>query len=157
MFCSKCGNQVNAKLKYCNFCGVKLAKNDWDEDFGGTGNISPLNGLITALPFIVLGGLGILIGLLAMLLKQGVNHETVGIIAVFYLASLTAICFSLIRAMSKLIEMKAKEKAESHSQVIPPVQLPAVNTAQLEEMRQQPFSVTDNTTRTFDEAFVKRN
>ena len=126
-----------------------------DEETGN--NLSPLNVLITALPFIVLGGLGILVGLLAMLLKQGVNHETVAIIAVGYLIALTAICFSLIRAMSKLIELKTNEKAKSQTQVFPPVQLPAVNTAQLEEPKQQPFSVVDNTTRTFDKAYVKRN
>ena len=149
MFCFKCGNQINGKLKYCNVCGAKLTKNEWEDAFGSTENTSPLNALISALPFIVLGGFGILIGLLAMLLKQGVSHEAVGVIAVCYLAALTAICFSLIRAMSKLIDSKAKEKAESFNEVIPPVQLPAVNTAQLEEMR-QPFSVVDTTTRTFE-------
>lgn len=152
MFCSKCGNQVNIKLKYCNVCGAKLAKSEEDEE----GKVTPLNALITALPFIVLGGLGILIGLLAMLLKQGVNHETVGIIAVFYLATLTAICFSLFSVMRKLIDVKNIEKAESQNQAFPPVQLPAPNTAQLEEMR-QPFSVVDNTTRTFEKVSLKEN
>lgn len=153
MFCSECGNQLNDKLRYCNNCGARTQK---DEDSGQ--NIhSPLNILFIALPIIVLGGLGILIGLLAMLLDRGVRPEPVSIIAVFYLATLTAICFSLIRMMSKLISVKPKEKAESQNQVYQPVQLPALNTAQLEEPKQQPFSVVDNTTRTFDEAFVKRN
>lgn len=149
MFCSKCGNQVSDTLKYCNVCGAKLVKNKEEE------NQSPLGVLIASLPFIVLGGLGILVGLLAMLLSKGVNYETVGIIAVFYLAALTAICFNLFRVMSRLIDVKTK--AESSNEVYQPVQLPAVNTAQLEESKQQPFSVTDNTTRTFDKAYVKRN
>lgn len=122
----------------------------------GEAEVSPLTHLITALPFIVLGGLGILIGLLAMLLKQGVNHETVGIIAVFYLAALTAICFNLIGLMKKMLPLRSTEKAESQTQVFPPVQLAAPNTAQLEEMR-QPFSVVDNTTRTFEKIPFKEN
>jgi hypothetical protein len=145
MFCSGCGSQVNKKLRFCNNCGAKVRKVDEDDE----SNTSPINALIASMPFIVLGGLGILIGLLAMLLKQGVSNETVGIIAVFYLASLTAICFNLIGLMKKMMPLKLNEKAESQPQVIPPVQLPARNTAQLEEMR-QPFSVVDNTTRTFE-------
>lgn len=152
MYCSECGNQVN-QLRYCNNCGARARK----DDDSAQNTHSPLNILFIALPIIVLGGLGILIGLMAMLLDRGVRPEPVAIIAGIYLISLTAICFSLIRMMSKLINIKTKEKAESQNQVYQPVQLPAPNTAQLEEPKQQPFSVIDNTTRTFDEAFVKRN
>ena len=151
MFCSECGNQVN-QLRYCNNCGARARK---DED-SGQNLQSPLNVLFIALPIVVLGGLGILIGLLAMLLDRGVRPEPVTMIAISYLATLTLICFSLIRMMSKLINVKPKEKTESQNQVYQPAQLSAPNTAQLEEAR-QPFSVVDNTTRTFDEAFVKRN
>ena len=150
MFCSKCGNQVNAKLKYCNVCGAKTAK---DEEAEG-GKISPLNALITTLSFVALFGLGILVGLVGVLLKNSVPNDVLIIIAVSYLITLFGICFSLTRLMSKLID--AKTKAESSNQAIPLVQLPAPNTAQLEEMK-QPFSVVENTTRTFDEEFVKRN
>lgn len=152
MFCSKCGNQINQSLNYCNICGAKTAKSDEDE-----GKVLPLNSLITTIAFVVIGGLGILIGLLAMLLKQGVSNEAVGIIAFLYLASLTAISFSLIRVMTKLIDSNAKEKAGSQHQVFQPVQLPAPNTAQLEEPKQRPFSVIDNTTRTFEKIPLKDN
>jgi preprotein translocase subunit Sss1 len=144
MFCSGCGSQVNKKLRFCNNCGAKVRKDEEEES-----NTSPINALIAALPFIILGGLGILIGLLAMLLKQGVSNEMVGIIAGCYLIALTAICFNLIGLMKKMMPLQYTEKAESQIQTVPPVQLPAVNTAQLEEMR-QPFSVVDNTTRTFE-------
>lgn len=154
MFCSECGNQTNGKLRYCNSCGAKMAKNVDDDE---TGKVSPLNSLITTIAFVALGGLGILIGLLAMLLNKGVNHEPIAIIAGMYLIALTAICFSLIRVMSKLIDANAKEKAGSHNQVFQPVQLPAPNTAQLEEPKQQPFSVIENTTRTFEKIPIKEN
>ena len=154
MFCSECGNQTNGKLRYCNSCGAKMAKNVEDDEVGKN---SPLNSLITTIAFVALGGLGILIGLLAMLLKQGVNHEPIAIIAGMYLIALTAICFSLIRVMSKLIDSNTKEKAGSQHQVFQPVQLPAPNTAQLEEPKQQPFSVIDNTTRTFEKIPIKGN
>jgi hypothetical protein len=152
MFCSECGNQVKDQLRYCNNCGARVKREDETKS-----KDNPLGLLISSLPFIILGGLGILVGLLAMLLNKGVSHEGIGVIAVAYLITLAAICFSLIRMMSKLITIKTKEKAESSNQFFQPVQLPAPNTAQLEEPKQQPFSVVDNTTRTFDEAFVKRN
>lgn len=154
MFCSKCGSQINGKLKYCNICGAKLIKTDEYEE---EGKFSPLNSLITTIAFVALGGLGILVGLLAMLLKQGVNHEPIAIIAGMYLIALTAICFSLIRVMTKLIDSNAKEKAGSQNQIFQPVQFPTPNTAQLEEPKQQPFSVVDKTTRTFEKIPLKDN
>ena len=151
MFCFKCGNQLNTSLNYCNNCGAKTAKETEDE-----GKTSPLNGLIKTIAFVALGGLGILIFLLSKLLDKGITHEAAAIIAVVYLIALTAICFSLIRVMSKLIDINIKEKTESRNQIFSTVQFPVLNTAQLEEAK-QPFSVVDITTRTFEKIPLKEN
>jgi hypothetical protein len=161
MYCAKCGSQINLNLNYCNNCGAKTGRDDEES------KVSPLTHLITALTFITLGGLGILVGLIALLLDRGVKHEAVAILACIYLVTLFGICFSLTRLTAKMVEAKIKEKTERPNQVFQPVQLPAPNTAQLEESYQppaslteqanQPLSVTEHTTRSFEQVYVKRN
>lgn len=150
MYCSKCGTQLNDKLNYCNICGVKLG-NDLDNS-----QKSILLSLIVSLAVVSVIGLGSVIGLIAMLLNKGVKDEMVVMLVSSYLLTLFGIAFMIARQISKIISPKI-EKAESSNQIFQPAQLSAPTTAQLEEPRQQPFSVTDNTTRTFDEVFVKRS
>jgi hypothetical protein len=156
MYCTKCGSQVNTSLNYCNICGAKMAKETVKE-----GKFSPLNGLITTLSFVALGGLGILVGFIAMLLKKGMTHEAIAIIALFYLATLFGICFSIIRLMSKLIDANSAKNINtaetSRTEVSQTPLLSMPTNPQLNEYKQPIGSVTDHTTRTFDEAFVKRN
>lgn len=148
MYCAKCGSLINDALKYCKSCGVKLVK---ENDANSPGSI--LDNLLTALCFVSLGGLGILIGLVATLLKNGVDPIGVAIIAGFYLAALFGICFMLLRPVPKLIDAKLKN-AEGN-EFVQPVQLSAPITAQLEEHREPVRSVTENTTRTFDKIPLK--
>lgn len=151
MYCAGCGSVLNNKLNYCNICGARVIK-ETDEE----GKFSPLNSLITTLAFVALGGLGILVGLIAMLLNKGMNHETVAILAVGYLIVLFGICFSLIRLMSKMIEVNSHKKIDKVETYQTP-QLSMPTNPQLNEYQQPIGSVTDQTTRTFDESFVKRN
>ena len=69
-----------------------------------------LNTLVTSVGFIGVLGLGILVGLVGVLLKNSVPNDIVGVIIVFYLATLFGICFSLIRLMSKLIGANVGKK-----------------------------------------------
>lgn len=154
MFCTGCGNNISNKLNYCNGCGEKVVKNEDEE-----GNLSPLNSLITMLAFIALGGLGILVGFVAMMLGKGVIHEAVAILAVAYLVSLSIICFSITRLISKLIDVKANTKTNKAENLQTPQSQPLSmpTNPQLNEYKQPVGSVTDHTTKTFDEVFVKRN
>jgi hypothetical protein len=61
MFCSSCGKQIDNSLKFCNGCGERIKKEEED---------SPLNSLIVALIVIGTAGLGILVGLSAVLLDK---------------------------------------------------------------------------------------
>ena len=144
MYCSGCGSLVNNKLKYCKNCGAKLVKDEEDDS-----PKSILEGLLTTLSFVALGGLGILVGLVAVLLKNGIDHKGVLIISIFYLAALFGICYMILSQVPKLIDAKLKQKTEK-DEFTPPVQLSAPITAQLEEHREPVRSVTENTTRTFD-------
>lgn len=143
---------MTAELNYCKNCGAKLAKGKKEKD----STESILNNLLTTLFLVVMFGLGILVGLVAVLLGSGVNRETVVIIAIAYLAAVFGICYMLSSQIPKLIDAKLKTKREtSESSELP--QLSAKTAAQLEEYREPVGSVTENTTRTFDKVPLKEN
>jgi len=57
MYCSACGGPVTPGLKFCNRCGTGLSKEPTRRKRGGVAG-----GLITAIVFVALGGLGIMFG-----------------------------------------------------------------------------------------------
>lgn len=149
MYCERCGKRIEEALNFCNACGAQLKKEDEPQK-------GILNTLITAVIVIGTGGLGVLVGLLAVLLDKVPRIEPVIAFAIFYLATVFGICFMLMRQISKLIDAKLDKKETRETPAIQPlVQLPAMNTAQLEEYR-QPASVVENTTRTLDEVPLRR-
>src|SRR5262249_9071669 len=100
----------------------------------------------------VLGGLGILIGLTTVLLKNGFDQVGIMIIVGIYLAALFGICYMILSQLPKLIDAKLNQKRDADSpnaENYQPPQLFAKTTAQLDEYR-EPASITDHTTRTFD-------
>jgi hypothetical protein len=151
MYCSKCGSLVNDALKYCKSCGAKLVK-DKDEETPK----SILDNLLTTLCFVVLGGLGILVGLVSVLLEKNINPSAVAVIAVFYLAALSAVCYLLLSPVPKLIEANIDQNARKREPA-QPAQLSAPTTAQLEEHREPAASVTENTTRNFEKIPLKQD
>jgi len=151
MYCERCGKKIDEALNYCNGCGTSLKRE--------TGSYrTVLTMMIAALSVVGVTGLGILIGLLAVLLDRVSRPEPVFAFAVFYLAAWFGVCFMMMRQISKLIDANIAGKIsfdpEKSRQAGPPlVQLPPRTTAQLEEYR-QPASVIENTTRTLDEVPV---
>lgn len=146
MYCERCGKQIDEALNFCNSCGAQLRKEKSEQQ-------SVLNTLITALIVVSTAGLGVLVGLMAILLDKLQNPEPAFIFALFYLATLFGIAFMIMRQISKLIDanLKGKEiEIDSKRREEPLVQLPPRTTAQLEEYR-EPASITDSTTRTLDE------
>jgi hypothetical protein len=150
MFCKHCGNKVSEKLKFCNGCGERLFE-ETDVD-GMPGKM--LDNILTALFLIVMFGLGILVGLVAVLLGSDVKPEVVTIISIVYLAAIFGICFSLARQVPKLIDAKLRTTSSSFDFMANP-QLERRTTAQLDEYREPAMSVTDHTTRTLDKAPVR--
>lgn len=152
MYCERCGKQIDDALNFCNACGAQLRKKEKSEQQ------SVLNTLITALIVVCTAGLGVLVGLMAILLDKLPNPEPVFIFALFYLATLFGISFMITRQISKLIDAKLQGKEPDFQQPgrreEPLVQLPAKTTAELEEYR-QPASVVENTTRTLDEVRIR--
>ena len=153
MYCPNCGKIANQKLKYCSGCGERLSKpSEMDKD-GTPGKM--LDNILTTLFLVVMFGLGILVGLVAVLLGNNVEPRFVVFIAIAYLAAVFGICYTLLSQVPKLIDAKLKVRERSYEYVEPP-QLEPLTTAQLEEYR-EPVSVIENTTRTLDKVSVERN
>ena len=138
MFCSSCGKQIDDSLKFCNGCGTRI-KNDED---------SPLNSLIVALIVIGTAGLGILVGLAAVLLDKIPNFGPVLIFGVIYLAVWFGVCFMIMRQITKLIDadLGRRRLPDTENNF---AELPPRSTNPLDGFR-EPASVTDQTTRTLD-------
>jgi len=148
MYCSTCGTLLDTKLNYCNRCGARIEKLATAENTSSSQNLS------IGLGFVGLGGLGLTVGLIAILLNKNVVIEAVVILAMLFLATIFGITFLMIRQLSR---MKMPATGEQISEKPNLVQLGATNTAQLEEYRQPAQSVTENTTRTLEEVSLKRN
>ncbi|MFZ1699180.1 MAG: zinc ribbon domain-containing protein [Pyrinomonadaceae bacterium] len=153
MYCPNCGNSVNKKLKYCNSCGERLSKAAEIDKDGMPGKM--LDNVLTTLFLVVMLGLGILVGLVAVLLGNDVRIEPVVAIIVAYLAAIFGICFILARQATKLIDFKLKS-AQSDNDSAHPQQLRPLTTGQLEEYREPAMSVTDHTTKTLDKVPIER-
>lgn len=154
MYCPNCGKTVNKKLKYCNGCGERLSKAAEIDKDGTPGKM--LDNILTTLFLVVMFGLGILVGLVAVLLGSNVEPRFVMFIAIAYLAAVFGICYTLLSQVPKLIDARLKSQQELAEPFTRP-QLEPVTTAQLEEFREPVMSVTDRTTRTLDQVPLKRD
>ena len=150
MYCSNCGNSVNKKLKYCNSCGDRLSKQESKNSTPG----EMLDSILETVLWTSLSAFGILIGLVAVLLRSDVMPQLVVIVAFAYLATVFGICFTLLRQIPKLVD--AKLNASKQEDEYAPPQLYTKTTAQLEEHREPVESVTAQTTRSLDEVLVER-
>ena len=137
-------------LKYCNNCGSKL-KRGRDKSAGE----KMLDDLLTTLFLVVMFGLGILVGLVAVLLGNQIPMEVVVVITVAYLAAVFAICFMLMAQVRLVIGANLEQSPERSDPSEVPLQMPRRTTAQLES-NFEPASVTENTTRALDEVLIER-
>lgn len=146
MYCSTCGTLINTELNYCNRCGARVDKLAIVE------KPSRALGVLSAgTSFVGLGGLGLTVGLIAILLNFGVHSEVVVMLALAFLATVFGISFLMIRQISQMLNVSSPKK-EKFSEI---PQLNQPSTAQLEEPRQPARSVTENTTRTLEKELVK--
>ena len=153
MFCPNCGTNTSKNLKYCKNCGERLSKSlEFDKD-GTPGKM--LDNVLTTLFLVVMFGLGILVGLVAVLLGNNIEPKFVVMIAIAYLAAVFGICYTLLSQVPKLIDARLKSNSEAH-ETSEPHQLRPLTTAQLEEFREPTMSVTDHTTRALEELPLKR-
>ena len=150
MYCQNCGNQVSDALKYCNNCGAKQKKGK-DKTVGE----KMLDDLLTTIFLVVMFGLGILVGLVAVLLGNQVATQMVVLVTVAYLVAIFSICVMLMSQAKRVIDANLENSRNQKDQPDALLQMLKRTTAQL-ETHFEPASVTDNTTRTLDEVLVER-
>jgi len=115
-----------------------------------------LDNILETVFLVVMFGLGILVGLVAVLMGSGMPIQPVVLIVVLYLAAVFGICYTLLKQVPKLIDARlranefAEESREAH-------RLTPLTTAQLEEYREPIMSVTDRTTKTLDQVPLERS
>ncbi len=146
MYCSNCGTLINTELNYCNRCGARVDKLAASEN-----KSEALEYLSMATGFVGLGGLGLTVGLIAILLNFGVIPQVVVMLVIAFLATVFGISFLLIQQISRMTNVSLTSKKNSSEKA----QLNSPNTAQLEERREPVLSVTENTTRTLEKELIK--
>lgn len=154
MFCPNCGTNTSKNLKYCKNCGERLSKVEEIDKEGTPGKM--LDNILTGLFLIVMFGMGILVGLVAVLLGSEVKTEVVVTIVIAYLAVIFGICVTLVRQVPKLIDARLKGW-NNQTENFEPQQINPPITAQLHEYQQPVMSVTDHTTRALEGLPLKRN
>ncbi len=146
MFCASCGTLINTKLNYCNRCGARVDKLAVSEN-----KSEALQYLSMATGFVGLGGLGLTVGLIAILLNFSVHSEVVVMLALAFLTAVFGISFLMIQQISRM----TNTSQASSKNVFENSQLSSSNTVQLEEPRIPAASVTENTTRTLEKELIK--
>lgn len=146
MFCSNCGNQVKVGLNYCNSCGSRI---DSDKEKDG----SKSRNLLIAIAFIGIGGIIGFISLVKILLSSRAADPVIVVILLAFLATVFGICYLLINQFSHGSE-KSAINVEFQNEA--PKQVESATTNQLEEPKQSPASIVENTTRTLDSIEVER-
>jgi len=98
-----------------------------------------------------LGGLGITLGLIAVLLNYNIDPTVLVILAALFLSAVFGITFWMIRQTSRMFNASQPAK-DAFAQ---PIQINSPTATQLESPRQPAMSVTDTTTRTLDKELVR--
>lgn len=150
MYCQSCGIAIGQSMRFCNRCGTSVVAHDPAEAKRSEKRLDNyLDGLfwITAFGVVLTGG-----GLL--LLKRAQFSES--FLLAFLILSATA--FFINFALSLWV-IRGVHKTLKEPRTLPPA--PA-DTNELEPLRSQPAlqpaaSVTENTTRSFEPIYNKRN
>ena len=153
MYCSTCGGAVSRALTYCNHCGAKLMGKS-DKEAPRQPADYP-ESLIWAIVGSLLGGIGLVIGLMAVM--KEVVHFNMEWITGFTILSFLLICAVEIVLISQLLRYQARRQGKADPKLL----IPEPTTKELEPA--QPLalpdpilSVTEHTTRAFDPAFSER-
>lgn len=150
MYCSSCGAPGTPGLSYCNRCGTELAV----KGLRSTKSDQPPESLIWAIVSVSVGGLAILIGLMAML--KDVLHFNTGLIVLFSLLSFLL----LLGAEGVLIWLMLRskrytKKADARIQLATPA-TKALGVEQVKALPEPALSVTEHTTRTLEPVYRER-
>lgn len=153
MYCPSCGTEVTLGLNYCNRCGANLSQStNLPEQPVRHVN---LTGPTIAIALMVTIGLGIIFASVSDLARNDFHPVALTWMVIAGLGMIVGVAALVIRQWSNLAGVvKPKEQSLPHKKsagkepVIP---------AQLPPLRSEPVpSVTEHTTRTFEPAYIER-
>ena len=150
MYCSSCGSTVPPSLTYCNRCGTKVS---------GSTSVSfrastlSTESLVWAIVGLFLGGLSLIIGLMAVM-KNVVGFGPGLIMAIVLL------CFALMVVLHGVLIwlfLSARRDERSRIELLKERTTQELTGAQAQALHEPLTSVTDPTTRAFDPILAQRN
>jgi len=146
MYCSSCGEGIKQGVIFCTRCGTRA--NGVTDHAVGKLSESSFNTLVGGMMGIPIAGLGIMIGLIAVMKETGFSK---GLMIVF-----TALSFLLLVAAEAvfiwlLLHNRARTVQEGGDQAqLKKVETKELGEAKVWELAQPMTSVTENTTRAFE-------
>jgi predicted amidophosphoribosyltransferase len=153
MFCSSCGSSVSPSLTFCNFCGEKLNKaKEHDE---GQLPRATYDSLIWGIVGTTVGGLGVLIGLMAVMKET--LHFNDGLILAFSLLSFSLIAAADASLITLLLRNTRRAKERNNEAEIREMITKELNAAQQRALREPAPSVSEHTTRSMETAYKNRD
>jgi hypothetical protein len=146
MYCPSCGTEVTIELNYCNRCGanLKLSSNLPEQPLRSVS----LTGPTIAIALMVIFGLGITFASIAGLARNGVHPVALTWMVIGGLGMITGVAAMVLRQWSHLAgivkqkEQRPPRKKPAENEAAP-IQLPPMRSEPIS-------SVTDHTTRTFE-------
>jgi hypothetical protein len=149
MFCSSCGAAITPELNYCKRCGTEL---------GGVIKQSgtEIESLIWAIVGVTVGGIAVLIGLVAVLKEVfGSDTKLIGVLSVMSFFLLLIADVSLIWLLLTRSRTKKKPAVNAHLKEAEAQRLYDAPARELAEPMPMP-SVTEHTTRSLEPALREK-
>ncbi len=152
MYCSSCGTAVAIGLSYCNQCGAKLRG---DQGLAKSSEVRP-EMLVAAITFVFVGGLGAIVGLMAVLKSVFNQPGDVGLVIFFSLISFL-IMLAVEGVFIRMLwgRKKGAEEARDTERLEEP-RAQAVDEAKLRALPEPASSITERTTRSLEAVDLKR-
>lgn len=152
MYCSSCGAAVAQGLSYCNLCGAKLSGAKIDGASKSTETLP--ESLIWAIVSVFVVGLGVIMGLMAML-KELLNLNVGIILAAGALVFLLLVAIEAV-LIWQLISRTSAAKAAGDSKRQKDQTTKELDAAQARALPEPLPSVTEHTTRSFEPLYSER-
>lgn len=156
MFCSNCGNELSQNLKYCNRCGAitttELEKTVTSSESGKT-----VQALSIVIGWVGVAGIVALAILIGNLLRKDHIEASAFMLVVVFSIVIFAVIFLIVRQISALSGKKLLPSEKESEMQKARKNLPRTgNTARLEPFKEPVASVTEHTTRIFDETQAQK-
>ena len=149
MFCSTCGSEISADLKYCNRCGANLSTLAPTYPV-----IQPPKPIRLTLPSIVMGlticiGMGSVVAGAVSLAEQHIHPAAIVWMVIACMATLFGISALMLRFWMKVLMVNRETYQQFSLPVAKPAPMPAIPPPRFIPQLQPQGSVTEHTTRTF--------